>query len=54
MKEGILYADLDLDECIEGKQYHDVVGGYQRLDLLPLHVNRSRQNPVNFSDDEAV
>ena len=41
-------------ECIEGKQYHDVVGGYQQLDLLPLHVNRSRQNPVSFSDDEAV
>lgn len=54
MEEGILYADLDLDKCIEGKQYHDVVGGYQRLDVSQLHVNRSRQNPVNFSDDEAV
>ncbi|KAK7424066.1 hypothetical protein QQX98_000676 [Neonectria punicea] len=29
--EDILYADMDLEDCIEGKQYHDVVGGYQRL-----------------------
>ena len=27
-EEGILYADLDLDKCIEGKYYYDVVGGY--------------------------
>lgn len=53
-EEEILYADLDLDKCIEGKQYHDVVGGYQRLDVFQLHVNRTRQNPVNFSDQEAV
>lgn len=29
-EEGIAYADLDLDECIAPKQFHDVVGGYQR------------------------
>lgn len=28
-EEGILYADMDLDACIEGKQYHDMVGRYQ-------------------------
>ena len=33
-EEGILFAELDLELCIEGKQYHDVVGGYQRLDIL--------------------
>ncbi|KAI5457635.1 carbon-nitrogen hydrolase [Mariannaea sp. PMI_226] len=49
--EGILYADLDLDECIEGKQYHDVVGGYQRLDVFRLEVDRSRHDPVNFVED---
>ena len=27
-EEGILYADLDPDKCLEGKEYHDVVGGY--------------------------
>ncbi|KAK4613324.1 Nitrilase, partial [Fulvia fulva] len=27
-EEGIAYAELDLSECVEGKQFHDVVGGY--------------------------
>ncbi|KAL4802706.1 carbon-nitrogen hydrolase [Aspergillus unguis] len=49
-EEGILYADLDLDRCIEGKQYHDVVGGYQRLDVFKLQVNRERMDPVVFKD----
>ncbi|KAM0351812.1 hypothetical protein ACHAPU_002324 [Fusarium lateritium] len=48
--EGILYADLDLDDCIEGKQYHDVVGGYQRLDVFDLQVNRTRREPINFTE----
>lgn len=50
--EGILYADMDLDACIEGKQYHDVVGGYQRLDVFDLKVDRSRRDPVRFSDND--
>jgi nitrilase len=47
-KEDILYADMNLDDCIEGKQYHDVVGGYQRLDVFDLKVDRSRKEPVRF------
>ncbi|KAF9893338.1 hypothetical protein FE257_011770 [Aspergillus nanangensis] len=53
-EEGILYADMDLDKCIEGKQYHDVVGGYQRLDVFQLNVNRVRLDPVTFTDDPLV
>lgn len=48
-KEDILYADMDLERCIEGKQYHDVVGGYQRLDVFQLQVNRDRKDPVVFT-----
>jgi len=47
-EEGILYAEIDLDLCIEGKQYHDVVGGYQRLDVFDLKVDRSRREPATF------
>lgn len=47
-EEGILYADLDMAECVEGKQYHDVVGGYQRLDIFDLRINRFRQRPISF------
>lgn len=50
-EEGILYADLDMDECVEGKQYHDVVGGYQRLDVFQLKVNRTRRSPATFEGD---
>jgi nitrilase len=50
-EEGIIYADLDLERCIEGKQYHDVVGGYQRLDIFQLQVNRTRPDPVVFTHE---
>lgn len=49
-EEGILYADLDLDKCVEGKQYHDVVGGYQRFDVFNLMVDRRRREPASFKD----
>ncbi|KAI0413927.1 carbon-nitrogen hydrolase [Xylaria grammica] len=48
-EEGILYANMNLEDCIEGKQYHDVVGAYQRLDVFDLRVNRSRKAPVEFT-----
>ena len=47
-QEGILYVDMDLDDGVEGKQYHDVVGGYQRLDVFELRVDRTRHHPANF------
>ncbi|KAI7774706.1 hypothetical protein LA080_007976 [Diaporthe eres] len=49
-EEGILYADFNLEDCIEGKQYHDVSGGYQRLDVFELKVNRHRKSPAVFVD----
>ncbi|KAI0834601.1 nitrilase [Hypoxylon sp. FL0890] len=47
-KEGILYVDVNLEDCIEGKQYHDLAGGYQRLDVFELKVNRRRREPASF------
>ncbi|KAL0938068.1 nitrilase [Colletotrichum truncatum] len=49
--EGILYADMNVEDCIEGKQYHDVVGGYQRLDVFDLKVDRRRRGPATFTGD---
>ncbi|OTA98076.1 hypothetical protein M426DRAFT_326278 [Hypoxylon sp. CI-4A] len=46
--EGILYADVNLEDCIEGKQYHDIAGGYQRFDVFELKVDRKRRQPVSF------
>lgn len=41
-EEGIAYADLDLNQCVDPKQFHDVVGGYQRFDVFDLKVTRER------------
>ena len=49
-EEGVLFADLDLSECVEPKQIHDVVGSYQRLDVFELNVDRTRREPVVFKD----
>lgn len=51
-EDDILYTDMDFAECVEGKQYHDVVGGYQRLDIFDLKVDRSRRVPAVFSDQK--
>ena len=52
-EEGIAYADLDLNACIEPKQFHDVVGsGYQRYDVFDLKVDRRRQGPDRVFEDE--
>lgn len=50
-EEGILYADMDMDATIEGKQFHDVVGSYQRLDIFDLRVNTTRRIPIKFNED---
>lgn len=50
--EGILYADIDLSKCIEPKQFHDVVGYYNRFDIFDLSVNRVRLTPAKFRDDD--
>jgi aliphatic nitrilase len=48
-EEGILYAELDLSECVEPKQFHDVSGGYNRFDIFQLTVNRTRNRPIQFA-----
>ncbi|VDB99710.1 unnamed protein product [Peniophora sp. CBMAI 1063] len=36
--EGVLSADLDLDDIVRGKFDHDVVGHYARKDIFELNV----------------
>jgi nitrilase len=47
--EGIAYAEFDLARCIEPKQFHDVVGYYNRFDVFSLSVNRARQEPIHWT-----
>lgn len=41
-KEGILYADIDLNAIADMTHWHDAVGHYARPDLLSLMVNTSQ------------
>jgi aliphatic nitrilase len=49
--EGILYAEIDLAQSVEPKQFHDVVGSYNRFDIFVLSVDRSPRRPATFIDE---
>ena len=51
--EGLLYADVDLAACVEPKQLHDLVGGYNRFDIFQLTVDRTAQRPIRFQYRDA-
>jgi nitrilase len=48
--EGIVYADIDLNKCIQPKQMHDILGHYNRFDIFDLRVNTSPIRPITFTD----
>jgi aliphatic nitrilase len=50
-EEGIVYAEIDLAACIQPKQMHDILGGYNRFDIFDLRVNRAPLAPANFHND---
>ena len=52
--EGIVYAEIDLGQCIQPKQMHDIIGGYNRFDIFDLHVDRSARAPASFRDPPAA
>src|ERR1700722_5785145 len=47
--EGIAYAEIDLQDCVVPKQFHDYAGYYNRFDIFKLTVDRSTNEPVTFS-----
>ena len=47
-EEALIYADFDLNKCIEPKQFHDVVGYYNRFDVFDLKVTRRRLEPITW------
>jgi nitrilase len=52
--EGIVYADIDLERCIQPKQMHDIVGHYNRFDIFDLRVNRRPLAPLGLTEGERV
>jgi aliphatic nitrilase len=49
-EEGLLYQEIDVAQCVEPKQFHDVAGYYNRFDVFDLRVNRRRITPIAFDD----
>jgi nitrilase len=49
--EGLLYQEIDIAQCVEPKQFHDVVGYYNRFDVFDLSVSRKRLAPISFSEE---
>jgi nitrilase len=49
-QEGILYADIDTALSVEPKQFHDVVGYYNRFDIFEFRVDRSKREPAHFNE----
>ena len=48
-EEGILYAEVDLEDTVRGKLVHDFAGHYNRADVFQLNVstvNSSIYHPV--------
>ncbi len=48
-EEGIIYAEIDIEQTIVPKQFHDVVGYYNRFDVFDLRVNNRSLDPVSFA-----
>jgi len=49
-EEGLLYHAIDLSDCVEPKQFHDVAGYYNRFDVFNLAVNRKRLTPITLAE----
>jgi predicted amidohydrolase len=40
-RAGIVYADCPIEPVVFGKLFHDIIGHYNRFDVLQLHLNRT-------------
>jgi nitrilase len=49
--EGIVYAYIDLEKCIQPKQMHDILGHYNRFDIFDLRVNTAPTRKITFIDN---
>ncbi len=45
-EEGIVYADIDLNDLLRPKVMHDITGHYNQFAVLSLNLNRSPQRPL--------
>ena len=45
-EEGMVIAEIDIEQIIEAKLHHDIAGNYNRFDVLSLNINRRPQMAI--------
>jgi len=53
-EEGIVYADLDLNDLITPKLMHDITGHYNQFSVLSLNLNRTPHKPLIERDGDTL
>lgn len=51
-EEGILYAEVDLDRCVDERTVHDFAGHYNRPDVFELRVRTRSPRMVRWVEEE--
>lgn len=49
---GIVFVDCDLEQVLHGRLFHDIVGHYNRFDVLRLEVDRRARAPLVVEHDQ--
>lgn len=52
--EGILYADIDLEDTLMPKLRHDIGGSYNRFDILRVLINRAPHDSLRDTTGAAL
>mgnify|MGYP000014702263 CR=1 FL=1 len=52
--DELLIAEIDLQECVVPKQFHDLSGYYNRFDIFNFRLNRTRLSPVEYIGEDAA
>ena len=53
-KGELLTAEIDLQDCVVPKQFHDLSGYYNRFDIFRFSVDRRRLAPIEFAGADAA
>jgi len=53
-KEGLISAEIDLDDIVKARYDMDPTGHYSRPDIFKLIVNEQERPPVTIIENEAI